>query len=29
MNSAEYSAVAARSGGRRFGGNGMYWYPLV
>jgi hypothetical protein len=27
MNSREYSAVAS-TGGRRGGGNGLYWYPL-
>jgi hypothetical protein len=28
VNSREYSAVAPSGGGRRFGGGGLYWYPL-
>lgn len=28
MNSREYNAAAAPSGQRRFGGSGLYWYPL-
>lgn len=28
MNSKEYSASASAGGGRRFGGAGLYWYPL-
>ena len=28
VNSQEYSAVATNRGGRRFGGGGVYWYPL-
>lgn len=27
-NSREYSAAAASGGSRRFGGAGLYWYPL-
>lgn len=27
-NSREYSAAAASGPGRRFGGGGLYWYPL-
>lgn len=28
MNSKEYIASASSSGSRRFGGSGLYWYPL-
>lgn len=28
VNSREYGAVASSSVGRRFGGGGIYWYPL-
>ena len=28
MNSREYSAAGSATGGRRFGGGGLYWYPL-
>jgi hypothetical protein len=28
VNSREYSATATTGGGRRFGGGGLYWYPL-
>lgn len=28
MNSREYSAAASSGGSRRFGGAGLYWYPL-
>ena len=28
MNSRQYSAAASAGGSRRFGGAGLYWYPL-
>jgi hypothetical protein len=28
VNSREYSAAGQAAGGRRFGGGGLYWYPL-
>jgi hypothetical protein len=28
VNSREYSSAATPGGGRRFGGGGLYWYPL-
>ncbi len=28
LNSREYSATSGGAGGRRFGGGGLYWYPL-
>jgi hypothetical protein len=28
VNSREFSAAGSAAGGRRFGGGGLYWYPL-